>query len=162
MTSPQSIYAEPAPAAVCRTRAARAARRDRAELRLEKVLGDGPPRRLDRAGPLLEALRAYRAGPGAGAPLARLAAALELEVRELEAWASRRPRAAQTDGAVIRQALDFLRFFGRLTVIDFSGVPDEDRDHLVTILALEHRWCYAAAGTTREAFKEAAGRTGAR
>jgi len=164
MSQSQSIYAAPAPATVCRTRASRAARRARAQLRLDQALTDGPPRHLDRLAPLQEALRAYRAGldEAFASPLGALRARIEAEVSALEAWASELPASHKRSGPVLRQTLDFLRTFGRLTVLDFSNVPDEDRDHLVAILALEHRWCYAAAGTTREAFKRAAGRTGAR
>jgi hypothetical protein len=165
MSSPQSIYAAPVRASGRKSRDARCAQQQRAEARRTAALQGGPARRLDRLGPLLALLRRYReSGPDPlpGSPLATFVRELGAEVDGLEAWVRAQPRAQQRAGAVIRQALDFLRDFGRLTVLDFSSVPEEDRPHLVTLLALEHRWCYAAAGTTREAFKLATGRTGAR
>lgn len=162
MSTSQSIYATPAPASVCRTRAARTARRARTQQRLTPAV-EGPPHRLDRLGPLQEALRTYRArGLVHDSPLKALRHRVEDEVRALEQWAESRPTEAQKTGATIRRALELLRSFGRLTVLDFTSVPEEDRPHLVALLALEHRWCYACAGTTRAAFKAAAGRTGAR
>lgn len=116
-----------------------------------------PPVRLDRETAIRRAVRA--AGERG---LDDFCAELREEVQNLEAWASSRAYGAQTDGTAIRRALELLRRFGRLSAMDFSNVPVEDRATLIRILALEHRFCYAAAGTTREAFKQATGRTGAR
>lgn len=166
MTTPTSIYADPVRSSVRRSRQARAAQQHRAACRLALVTEAGPERLTDRLTPTTEVLSAYRRGhdlpDGPKTPLSERIAHLDSEVRELEAWASSRPHSVQRSGPVIRQALDFLRHFGRLTTLDFSGVPVEERGHLVKLLALEHRWCYAAAGTTRDAFKAATGRTGAR
>lgn len=124
-----------------------------------------PTLMIDRAAPLLRLLHSYRIAdpaPNEHTPLEDYLAAVRAEVEALEAWAESRPKAEQKDGNAIRQALDFLRTFGHLSTLDFSSIPEEERVHLVTLLALEHRWCYAAAGTTRDAFKIAIGRTGAR
>ncbi|MCB9645486.1 MAG: hypothetical protein H6730_02655 [Deltaproteobacteria bacterium] len=164
MTSPQSIYATPACAST-KTRDARRAQQQRLDARRAAALQDGPTRRLERLGPVLSLLRRYREGEEGGtvsSPLATFVRELGAEVGELERWTETLPSRHHRSGTVVRQALDFLRVFGRLTTLDFSVVPEEDRPHLVTLLALEHRWCYAAAGTTRDAFKAATGRTGAR
>ena len=163
MSTPQSIYAAPLPS-TRKSRDVRCAQQRRAEARRSTVVQAGPQRRLERLEPVVSVLRRYRGCDGLGptSPLAGFVAELGQEVGELEAWAGAQPPRHQRSGPVIRQALDFLRSFGRLTTLDFSTVPEEDRPHLVTLLALEHRWCYAAAGTTREAFKLATGRTGAR
>jgi hypothetical protein len=115
---------------------------------------------VDREGPILELLRTYRERDDAS--IDAFVAALKAEVEALESWASSRAKHEQREALAIRQALDFLRTFGHLSTLDFSVVPEEERNKLVLLLALEHRWCYAAAGTTRDAFKIAIGRTGAR
>jgi hypothetical protein len=120
---------------------------------------------VDRADPIVDLLRRYETDPGIpleNTPLQQYLIELRAEVEALEAWAESRPRGEQRETASIRQALDFLRRFGHLSTLDFSSIPEEERGDLITLLALEHRWCYAAAGTTRDAFKIAIGRTGAR
>lgn len=124
-----------------------------------------PTLMVDRAAPLLRILKSYQEADPAlddRTPLQNYLAVVRAEVEALEAWAESRPKTQQKDGGAIRQALDFLRTFGHLSTLDFSSIPEEERMDLVTLLALEHRWCYAAAGTTRDAFKGAIGRTGAR
>ena len=117
-------------------------------------------------GPLLErVLRAYREGQvdaETPCPLAQRLRVVKGEVRALEAWARTRRPDVQRSGATVRRALELLRHFSMMTTLDFSVLPDEVRPRLVRLLALEHRWCYAAAGTTRDAFKAETGRTGAR
>ncbi|MBK8014771.1 MAG: hypothetical protein IPK13_25910 [Deltaproteobacteria bacterium] len=123
------------------------------------------PLRLDRLGPIVEVLRRYREAPSDGEPLNLLEAyadVLEIEVRNLEAYVESAPRSEQRRGSAIRQALDFLSLFGRIASLEFAFVPVEERSYLIRVLELEHRWCYAAAGTTRAVFKRAIGRTGAR
>lgn len=147
------------------TREAREARRARQQARLTNVMRHRPTLMMDRAAPILDLLRRYRADPGAVieiTPLQQYLIELRAEVEALEDWAESRPRGEQRDNGSIRQALDFLRRFGHLSTLDFSSIPEEERGDLVTLLALEHRWCYAAAGTTRDVFKVAIGRTGAR
>jgi hypothetical protein len=118
----------------------------------------------DRLSPIHALLRVYREQRGAFAesPLAGFLKGLLAEVEALEDWSGCRGRRQHHDGTSIRQALHFLRTFSRIMSLDFSDIPVEERDDLVRLLALEHRWCYAAAGTTRDAFKIAIGRTGAR
>lgn len=148
----------------------RQARRRRARARAAAAQRLKPLLRIDRMTPILAILRAYRderSAPLAGplrspSPLAAYVHALRREVEGIEAWARARSRRAQEEGETIRRALAFLRSFGRMMSLDLSSVPVEDRDHLVALFALEHRWCYAAAGTTRCVFKIAIGRTGAR
>lgn len=164
--APRSIYAHVGPAAMeAQTRSARQARRRRAAKRRTQAVA-GPAIRSDRLTPLRELLRTYRETEVEptedGTPLSRYIAMLDAEVAVLEAWATSRTNAEQTNGNTVRTALEWLRAFGRMTVLDFSSIPDEERKDLVTLLALEHRWCYAAAGTTRDSFKLAIGRTGAR
>ena len=135
------------------------------QARLNNVMRHRPTLMLDRASPILDLLRRYQIDPGIPVertPLHQYLIELRAEVEALEAWAESRPRGEQRDNASIRQALDFLRRFGHLSTLDFSVIPEEERGDLITLLALEHRWCYAAAGTTRDAFKIAIGRTGAR
>lgn len=153
-TAPTSIYAHLAQTTPA-SQATRRSKRARAEARvLDRA---APAVRLDREGPIRRAVQ--RAGDFG---LEAFCEALAREVDALEALAAERCPCAQADGPTIRRALELLRRFGRLSAMDFSDVPVEDRPTLVKILALEHRWCYAAAGTTREIFKEATGRTGAR
>ena len=123
---------------------------------------DGPRLNLERLTPIFELVRAYNDHRAQVVTLNAFVDSLQAEVQELETWASSRGKKAQRAGPTIRQALDFLKTFGRLTTLDFSFVPLEERRLLVSLLALEHRWCYAAAGTTRDSFKSAVGRTGAR
>ncbi len=142
------------------SQATRLSRRHRIARRLENS-PDRPPLALDRVGPFVQTLRAYREGALDG-PLQRLEQKLAMEVEALERWSLGRTRAQQKDQGCIRVALDFLKIFGRITALDFSSIPVEERALLVSVLALEHRWCYAAAGTTRQVFKVMIGRTGAR
>lgn len=65
-------------------------------------------------------------------------------------------------GPAVRCALELLRAYGRCLVLDLSTVADCDRPLVVEALSLEHRSCYAAAGTTRADFEAGIGRTGAR
>lgn len=143
----------------------RQARLRRRHARLEAVSHERPPLSTDRLTPIQQVLRLYREraeAPELAAPLATHLAQVEAEVVALEAWAAALGRARHRAPAAIRGALELLRGFGRLLVLDFSSVPAEDRSLLVGWLALEHRLCYAAAGTTRAAFKGVVGRTGAR
>lgn len=166
MQTTHSIYSDPLRSSVSRRRAARAAQEARAQSRRSAVLGFGPARSVDRLSPIEAALRAYRRDPASPvdelSPMQALLLRTVQEVEELEAWVQSLPPCERKSGPVIRQALDFLRGFGRLTALNFSSVPLQDRDFLVQWLAVEHRWCYAAAGTSRTSFKQAAGRTGAR
>ena len=135
------------------------------QTRLNTVMRHRPTLMIDRANPILDLLRRYQTDAGAAlenTPLQQYLIELKAEVEALEAWAESRPRPQQRENGSIRQALDFLRRFGHLSTLDFSVIPEEERGDLITLLALEHRWCYAAAGTTRDAFKIAIGRTGAR
>lgn len=153
----QSIYAGPKSAALCPTREVRAARKQRRAARARSL--DNNQIRIDRRGPLTAALLEFRRNPESLA-LARYVNFVQAEVEALEMSAQ-----AMTDrqaGPTIRRALALLRTFGHLTTLNFSSVPEEERGELVRLLALEHRFCYAAAGTTREDFKAATGRTGAR
>lgn len=84
------------------------------------------------------------------------------EVEDLEHWAQTRPAKDREDGASVRLALELLKGFAELGILSFVGVAEEDRSLLVRWLGLEHRWCYAAAGTDRKCFKRVTGRTGAR
>jgi hypothetical protein len=147
---------------------ARRARRLRAKARLEDAQRARPTLDADRLTPILGVLRVYREHIGApgrdvdASPLAAFVRTLLSEVEALESWAASRGKRIHHDGSTIRKALHFLRTFSRIMSLDFSNIPIEERDLLVALLALEHRWCYAAAGTTRNAFKIAIGRTGAR
>jgi hypothetical protein len=87
---------------------------------------------------------------------------LRAEVAQREAVARRRPVHDRRSSAALRTCLLHLRAFGRLLAQDLDCVPDDHRPRLLELLQLEHRWCYAAAGTTREDFEVAKGRTGAR
>jgi len=147
-------------------RSARRAKRERERAREDAAKKEQPALHLDRLAPIRVLLRTYREERAPDAfdetALVAFVPRLRAEVEALEAWADGRGRRAHHDGASVRQALHFLRTFGRIMSLDFSHVPIEERDRLVALLALEHRWCYAAAGTTRDAFKVAIGRTGAR
>lgn len=140
------------------TPGARSHRRNRDHQRIRDA---APDLQTDRLSPIEEVLRAYRSGVSPS-PLRARRRQVELEVAQLERIASERPRREQSSGPTIRLALLFLKGFGRLSSLDFSGVPVEERSELVALLALEYRWCLAAAGTTGRAFKIAIGRTGAR
>ena len=155
-TAQNSIYAHVAGTTPA-SQATRCSKRARAKARVVMLDQPGPPLRVDRATPLRRAVQT-----AAEDGLDAFCAQLTEEVTELESWAENRPSHLKTDGSTIRRALELLRRFGRLSAMDFSDVPVEDRQVLIKILALEHRWCYAAAGTTRAAFKSATGRTGAR
>lgn len=158
-----SIYAHLTP--TVSTRAARQARRARAQARLTLVQDERPPIQANRIDPILQLLRTYREGQELGcriSPLDAFLAQLEAEVTTLELWAEGLEPKVRRGGQATRQALEFLRTFGRITALDFSSIPEEERAGLVGLLALEHRWCYAAAGTSRDLFKAAIGRTGAR
>jgi hypothetical protein len=166
MTMTRSIYAAPLQSSICRDPSARFAQQARAQVRLTQALGRGPDRNLNRQAPITQALWAYRTQdiePGdPQSPIQQLLIHTQNEVETLEAWVQTLPSQETTRGAAVRQALDFLRTFGRLSTLNFGVVPQEDRASLVRWLALEHRGCYAAAGTSRRAFKLASGRSGAR
>ena len=116
------------------TPSARNARRQREDARRAQARVEAPALRLARLEPVHALLRSYRAGASQGLePLLELLAEVDLEVRLLEAVVARRSRADHRAGPAIRR-----------------------------LLALEYRWCFAAAGTTPRAFKIAIGRTGAR
>lgn len=162
-TQSRSIYAHLETPERTTTRQAREARRRRAQYRVHATGDDTPALRMERIRPIQDLLRAFAAyDPNRPCPLTGYLAVLEAEVGLLEKWVATRSKNEQRAGATIRRALELLRAFGRISVLDFSDIPDEDRPKLVALLALEHRWCYAAAGTTRDAFKLATGRTGAR
>ena len=145
------------------TPSARNARRQREDARRAQARVEAPALRIARLEPVHALLRSYRAGASQGLePLLELLAEVDLEVRLLEAVVARRSRADHRAGPAIRRALTLLKDFGRLSVLDFDVLPVEGRPHLVRLLALEYRWCFAAAGTTPRAFKIAIGRTGAR
>ena len=140
------------------------ARRHRRSRRLQPESGF-PALETERAIRLNRVLRAFREGQvdkGEPCPLAARLSEVQEEVQSLEAWVESRDRQKQHAGQTIRLALELLRQFSFLTTLDFSVIPDEKRPKLIELLALEHRWCYAAAGTTRTAFKIETGRTGAR
>jgi len=139
----------------------RCARRSRVRARLAEAAHSRPELRIERGEPIREILRAYRSGVHA-APLTRYIAELRSEIEVLEAYARTIPRRQQSDGPSTRRALCFLKSFGRISALDFDPIPIEERPNLVVLLALEYRWCFAAAGTTQAAFKIAIGRTGAR
>jgi hypothetical protein len=144
--------------------AARLARRARHERRMESSLKLQGTERTDRRGPLVEVLRAYRHLDTAGVsgPLGPYVEQVRAEVEALETRTRRRGRRAHQRPIAIRRALALLREFGHLSTLHFGDLPDVDRPLLVELLQLEYRWCFAAAGTTADAFKRAIGRTGAR
>lgn len=162
--SPGSIYAHHAVTSRNSSPESIRARRARRSLRLRES-ADRPTARVERRAPLARILRAFREGhvhDGDFCPLSAHLQDVQREVEALEAWVVARSPAKQRAGATVRRALELLRHFSMLTTMDFSVIPDEIRPRLVHLLALEHRWCYAAAGTTRDAFKIETGRTGAR
>ncbi|MBI4820242.1 MAG: hypothetical protein HY791_28495 [Deltaproteobacteria bacterium] len=145
---------------------ARRARRRRAEARVEQAAQALPPGSMQRLARTETVLRPYRQGlvPEGlrSTPLSRHLEVVRDEVLALESMVLTLPRARHRDGDSIRRALTLLRGFGRIGALDFETVPIEERPTLVAILALEYRWCFAAAGTTPRAFKIEIGRTGAR
>lgn len=157
----RSIYARPVGSRPT-TREARDERRRRTARRLQGQLSGRPPTELDRVPPMQAILQHLRLEDGDGRALEAVVEAVREEVCALETWAKARPRRERASGAAIRRALELLRGFARLAALDFEPVPPEARSTLVDWLALEHRWCYAAAGTDRATFKEVTGRTGAR
>ena len=98
----------------------------------------------------------------AGKGLGEFVAALRTEVGFLERKTAQLEHLVHKDGETIRRALSFLRIYGRIASLNYGDVPDSQRDLLIQLLALEYRWCFAAAGTTPEIFKREIGRTGAR
>ncbi|MEQ9503231.1 MAG: hypothetical protein RIT81_40570 [Deltaproteobacteria bacterium] len=161
-TETRSIYSHVKTQQRTTTRKARQARRHRARQRIAAD-AEAPGLRVERIRPIREMLRVYADADHVRAcPLTGYLSVLEAEVKMLERWADSRTQDEQRAGPTIRRALELLRAFSRISVLDFSDIPDEDRPKLVALLALEHRWCYAAAGTSREHFKVATGRTGAR
>lgn len=83
------------------------------------------------------------------------------EVAALEEWTSQRSAKERASPMSIRAALQFLKAWGRFAqTAPLTETPH--RTEMVQWLALEHRWCYAAAGTDRATFDRATGRTGAR
>lgn len=140
----------------------RTRRKHRDEARLRDL---NPRLQTDRMGPICRVLRHYRgldSSPPSAAPLAEYRRRVEREVLELERAAATRSRQEQRSGPTIRLALLFMKGFGRVSSLDYSQVPEEERGELIALLALEYRWCLAAAGTSARAFKLAIGRTGAR
>jgi hypothetical protein len=113
-------------------------------------------------GPIIEILRWYRAHPGEPVPETPLTDYLDLVQAEVESLELLHRIPGKTTGDTTRRALCFLRGFGRISALDFDHIPVEHRPALVHLLQLEYRWCFAAAGTTQQAFKIAIGRTGAR
>lgn len=89
-------------------------------------------------------------------------AALEREVLALEAEVALRAEGERRAPEVIRRALTLLRDFGHLALTDLAGLPPELRPAVVRLLALEHRWSFAAAGTTQHDLHEVSGRSGFR
>nr|ADI21484.1 hypothetical protein [uncultured myxobacterium HF0070_11L13] len=94
--------------------------------------------------------------------IGQFVSALKAEVGFLEQRTAQLGHVVQKNGETIRRALSFLRIYGRIASLNYGDVPDEERGLLVQLLALEYRWCFAAAGTTPEIFKREIGRTGAR
>lgn len=106
----------------------------------------------------LRAAREHHVPRDVGATLA----ALEQEVRALEADVAARTEQERRSPDVIRRALTLLRDFGHLALTDLAGLPPELRPAVVRLLALEHRWSFAAAGTTQHDLHEVSGRSGFR
>lgn len=159
--SGRSIYTRSSPVAPVNRRT-RDEKRRRARARQLDTIDGRPSIVLDRASAIqaiLQTTRRYGPKPDC---LGELVAAVEDELKPLERWAGTRSQAEREDGPTTRRALEYLRILGRMSTLDFSLLPDEARPSLVRWLALEHRWCYAAAGTDRLSFKNATGRTGAR
>ena len=102
-------------------------------------------------------------GLAEGEDLARRLASLSAEVEALEARAlARRPEARRAHGSV-RAALQNLRELGRwLSERPMGDLAGRTRAQALTLVGLELRWCYAAAGTRREDFERATQRSGPR
>lgn len=141
----------------------RTERRQRAEQRVRQPVQGRPEVELDRVRRFYVLLEARDETGGAPAEaLGALVDGVSREVALLEAWVATRAWSERTDGETIRRTLDLLRNFSRLGLLDLGSLGLEARPTLVAWLSLEHRWCYAAAGTDRAAFQVAVGRTGAR
>jgi hypothetical protein len=106
----------------------------------------------------LRAAREHRLPRDVGSTLA----ALERNVCALEAEVALRSEAERRAPEVLRRALTLLRDFGHLALIDLACLPPELRPAVVRLLALEHRWSFAAAGTTQRDLHEVSGRSGFR
>jgi len=108
--------------------------------------------------------RAYRATPERDRTRLLEAAkdALELEVQQLEAKAAAQPRSSRRSPATMNATVELLRRFNRRLTRDSSWADPTDRPLLIALLGLEHRLCYALAGTTRKDFEAVSGRTGLR
>lgn len=102
------------------------------------------------------------AGRGEPSGLERWFEEERVRVHTLERRARARSESDRRSGATIRRTLELLRSYSRLLASDLSRIPEDRREPLLAILKLEHRYCYAAGGTTREDFEAAVGRTGAR
>ncbi len=130
-----------------------------AKERRERPVHGRPATSLDRLG----AARAVLRTTTAGSSFVALGAEVERELERLEPWAAGRSPEERASGPTIRLALELLRRYGQLLALDYGDLSDDEhRAAVVAWLALEHRWCYAAAGTDRESFKRATGRFGAR
>jgi len=86
-------------------------------------------------------------------------AVLEEELSSLERDVKKDAILRRRDGARVRAALELLRLYGRRLL---GRLERDDEAVLFRRLQLEHRWCYAAAGTTRADFEVVTGRCGAR
>jgi hypothetical protein len=115
----------------------------------------------ERRAPLDGWLRAARERRAPTDVLSTLSA-LERDVQALEADVAARTEAERRAPEVIRRALTLLRDFGHLALTDLAGLPPELRPAVVRLLALEHRWSFAAAGTTQHDLHEVSGRSGLR
>ena len=109
-----------------------------------------------------ELRRQYAAAPDPRRCLGAAMVRLDREVSAMEARVAALPRDARRDPAVIRGALELLRRYARSLAADWSWLDVDDRDVWRALLEVEHRGCYAAAGTTRADFERAVGRAGAR
>ncbi|MEE2903074.1 MAG: hypothetical protein VYC39_12145 [Myxococcota bacterium] len=145
-----------------------AAQRSLDSRRQQQALQLHPELRLDRVR-RIENLLSSVMKPGrypyensASKGIGQFVSALEAEVGFLERRTANLGHFVHKDGETIRRALSFLRVYGRIASLNYGDVPDEERGLLVQLLALEYRWCFAAAGTTAEIFKREIGRTGAR
>ncbi len=157
-----SIYETVSSCSSDRTASSRLARRAREEALIHQIEECCPPRTLERTQPIQTLLFGLRKGSKNAEDLANYLEKVESELIELEKWASSLSKERQESHGTIRAALVYLRNFGRMAILNFSDLPIEIRPGIVSLLAAEHRWCYAAAGTTRQAFKNTTGRTGAR
>ena len=136
-------------------------RQQRTRYRLDVAVAGRPYLDLDRKRPM-EAILRTRSETEARRGLDFLYQKVLGEVGVLERWVQSLNPAERSNGAAVRRALELLRGFGHLAILDYGQLPDDFRPILVQWLALEHRWCYAAAGTDRRTFKRVTGRTGAR